>query len=95
MMFSQKINVVKVFITTSQKLFSEWKLEEVFNLYGLGEKVDFTKFDPFKCCGEPANGYISDLLDGLKEAYLRTPLNQFTEATKSIYSLARLLQSLT
>ena len=58
----------------------------MFDLYGLGEKVNFAKFDPFKCCREPANGYISDLVASLKEAHLTTPLSQYAKATKSIYT---------
>ena len=79
--FSHKIIVVKVVVTTPLKLFSEWKLSEVLELYGLGDKVD-----QFQCCHEPANSCISDLIASLKEAYSTTPLTQYTEATKSIYT---------
>ena len=83
---SQKIHAVKVVITTPQKAFSEWKLKEVFELYGLGERADLTLLDQFECCREPAQGCIPGLIDNLKEAYSSTPFGQSSEATKSIYT---------
>ena len=80
-------------ITTPQKLFSEWKLKEVFELYGLGERLNFSRFDRFECRREPADSYISDLIASLKEAYLSTPFSQFTEATKSMYTWIFLCKS--
>ena len=80
----QKIHAVKVVVSTPQKPFSEWKLEEVFELYGLGENPNLRLLPEFECCREPVQGCIPGLIDNLKEAYSSTPLIQHT--SKSIYT---------
>ena len=62
------------------------EVEGGVRVIGLGKKADTMLLDEFECCCEPVQGCIPGLIDNLKEAYSSTPLDQNSEATKSIYT---------